>query len=134
VSHKPFAAIILVFSRYPKRHLSADDPEPQLIAEAIAAFYENNRRRRAAGGQLVNHQLFAGITLTGTAPIFYKITITSALLEAISTAQYPPQQTVVHRFTPPVPDPNRYSRDGMMPLENRRVVLQCFEAFKTIMG
>lgn len=105
-----------------------------MIAGAVAAFYENNRRRRVAGGQLVNHQLFAGVTLTGTAPTVYKITITSALLEAVSTAQYAPQQTIVHRFTPPVPDPSRYSRDGMMPLENRRVVLQCFEAFKSIMG
>ncbi|TEB33833.1 hypothetical protein FA13DRAFT_1789655 [Coprinellus micaceus] len=113
-----------------KRLTPPDDLEPQLIAQAIAAFYENNRRRKSIGRPALPLQEFAGITLTGTAPIFYKIPITQELLFAINTGQYPAQQTVVHRFIPPVPDPNSFFDQGMQTLENRRVVLKCYEAFK----
>jgi hypothetical protein len=57
---------------FAKRQMSADDPEPQLIAEAIAAFYENNRRRMQVGRPTIPAKVFAGITLMGTAPTFYK--------------------------------------------------------------
>ncbi|KAF8965959.1 hypothetical protein BDZ97DRAFT_1729627 [Flammula alnicola] len=113
-----------------KHHTSADDPEPQLIAEAIAAFYENNRHRRLVGLPVMQAKVFAGITLMGTAPTFYKIRITDDLLESIMTAQFPLQQTVVHRLLPPVPDIAQYLTNGMRPLGNRRIILQCFEAFK----
>lgn len=39
--------------------------EPQLIAEAIAAFYEKNRRRKQIGRSPILSKVFAGITLTG---------------------------------------------------------------------
>ncbi|KAK0221372.1 hypothetical protein IW262DRAFT_1373266 [Armillaria fumosa] len=112
------------------RHMSVDDPEPQLIAEAIAAFYENNRHRRQIGLPTIQAKVFAGITLMGTAPRFYKIPITADLLQSIMTAQFPPQKTVVHRLIPPVPDIAQFLANGMRPLENRRIILQCFEAFK----
>jgi hypothetical protein len=77
------------------------------------------------------------ITMTGTTPIFYRIPVTVALLRALATAQYPPAQypdeeTVVLRFIPPVPNQGRYRLDGMRPLENRWIILQCFEAFKAL--
>jgi hypothetical protein len=110
--------------------LAADDPEPQLIAEAIAAFYGNNRRRKQIGLPPISSKVFPGITLTGSAPTFYKIPITEDLLRGITTAQYPTQETVVHKLTPPVPDTLRLPEEGMKPLANRHVILQCFEAFK----
>jgi len=70
--------------------------------------------------------------MTGTAPIFYRILVTGALLQALATAQYPDEETVVLRFIPPVPNPGRYRLDGMRPLENRRIILQYFEAFKAV--
>ncbi|KAF8969913.1 hypothetical protein BDZ97DRAFT_1793346 [Flammula alnicola] len=97
-----------------KRHKSADDPEPQLIAEAIAAFYENNRHRR----------------LVGFPAMQAKVPITADLLQSIMTAQYPPQQTVVHKLIPPVPNVAQFLANGMRFSENRRIILQCFEAFK----
>ncbi|OBZ66754.1 hypothetical protein A0H81_13222 [Grifola frondosa] len=109
-------------------------PEPQLIADAIAAFYENTRLRHTFGLQNIQPKVFAGIALESrTFPIFYKIPITGALLKSVITAQFPPQQTVVHRLiVPPVPDASiRGSPEaGMKPLANRRVILQCLEAFK----
>ncbi|KIL55952.1 hypothetical protein M378DRAFT_550520 [Amanita muscaria Koide BX008] len=61
------------------RHLSKDDPEPLLIAEAIAAVYENNRTLRAAGLPPLKCKTFAGITMVGTASTFYKIPVTEGL-------------------------------------------------------
>jgi len=110
--------------------ISKSHAEPRLIAAAIAAFYENNNRRRLAGLAAIQAKEFAGITFRGTAPMFYKIPITTNLLESIATAQFPPQQTIVQRLIPPVPNMSRLLEDGMIPLDNRRVILQCFEAFK----
>src|SRR6202167_2821000 len=113
-----------------KRHLSRDDPEPQLIAEAIAALYENNRARKAAGLAKLQSKTFAGITMVGTAPTFYKIPVTDEILISLATSQYPPQVTTVEKLVPPVPFPERLANDGMKPLVNRRIILQCFEAFR----
>ena len=70
------------------------------------------------------------LTLTGTVPTFYKIPVTDTLLYSIITVQFPPQPTVVQRLIPPVPNITRLFKDGMRPLENRRIILQCLEAFK----
>jgi hypothetical protein len=110
--------------------LAAGDPEPQLIADAIAAFDENNRRREQIGLPPISSKVFPAITFTGTAPTFYKIPVTEDLLLGIITAQYPAQETVVRKLIPPVLNISRLLEEGMEPLANRRVVLQCFEAFK----
>jgi len=68
--------------------------------------------------------------MIGTAPIFYRIPVTTALLEELATASYPKEETTVLRYIPPVPHQHRYRNDGMRPLDNRRIILQCFEAFK----
>ncbi|KAN0086219.1 hypothetical protein V8E55_007353 [Tylopilus felleus] len=60
--------------------LSNDDPEPQIIAEAIAAFYQNNLRRKKTGLQSLQYKYIPAITMIGTAPIFYRIPVTMALL------------------------------------------------------
>ena len=67
----------------------------------------------------------AGITMVGSAPYFYRVRVTEALLTS-----YPSEETVVLRFIPPVPDMDLYASEGMRPLRNRSVVFQCFEAFK----
>jgi len=113
-----------------KNHLYLHDPEPQLIAEAIAAFSEHNRALHAVGLPIIHSKTFAGIIMFGSAPTFYKIPVTSELALSIVTAQYPPQATTVKKLVPPVPFPGRLENDGMKPLANRRIILQCFEAFK----
>ncbi|KAM6491707.1 hypothetical protein JOM56_012747 [Amanita muscaria] len=57
-----------------------------------------------------------GITMVGASPIFYKIPITQALI----TAQYPAQLTIVQR-------------DGMRPLGNCLIIFQCLEAMRALM-
>ena len=68
--------------------------------------------------------------MIGTAPIFYRIPVTTALLQALATASYPQEETTVLRYIPPVLNQPRYRIDGMRTLDNRRIILQCFEAFK----
>ncbi|KAH9046184.1 hypothetical protein EDB84DRAFT_1629828 [Lactarius hengduanensis] len=113
-----------------KYHLSKDDPEPQPIAGAIAAFYETNRALKAAGLPKLQSKTFAGITMVGTTPTFYKIPVTNEMLISLATSQYPSQVTTVERLVPPVPFPERLVSDGMKTLSNRRIILQCSEAFR----
>lgn len=74
--------------------------------------------------------LMLGIRMAGTTPIFYHIPVSTKLLDAVDIASFPEDKTVVFRFIPPVPDLNQYFSDGMRPLVNRRIILQCFDAFK----
>ncbi|KAH8831918.1 hypothetical protein DL96DRAFT_1667921 [Flagelloscypha sp. PMI_526] len=92
-------------------------PVPQLVADAIAAFVSNNQ----------------GQHKQESTPLFYKIPISNALVEAVSTAQYPAQPTVVQRLLPPVPDVDFYLDQGLNPLENRIIVLKCCEALKGLL-
>ena len=121
---------ILLLMQEDKRHLEEADPEPQLIAGAIAAFQHNNIRLQRIGMQPIQAKIIPGITMIGSTPTFYKITITQNLVEAIETAQYPANPTTMHKLVPPVDDPARLSQNGMKPLNNRAVILKCFEAFK----
>ncbi|KZP20346.1 hypothetical protein FIBSPDRAFT_827148 [Athelia psychrophila] len=116
-----------------KRHLSPADPEPQLVAEAIAAFSYNNNARRQGGLQPLHDAVVPGITMVGSAPVFYKIPVTQDLLTAIITAQYPQDAIVVERFFPPVNNRIAYVYEGMKPLDNRLIVLKTFEAFKQLL-
>jgi hypothetical protein len=70
--------------------------------------------------------------MSGTAPTFYRIPVTEELVDAISCAQHPPNQIVVDKLVPPVPHLHSYMLDGIIPLENRRIVIQCLEAFKQV--
>jgi hypothetical protein len=81
-----------------KRHLEEVDPEPQLIAEAIAAFQHNNTRLQRIGLQPIQAKTFPGITMIGSTPTFYKINDTQDLIDAVETAQYPANPTTVHKL------------------------------------
>jgi hypothetical protein len=119
---------ILLLVQEDKTHIYPSEPEPQLIAEAIAAFQTNNRRRE---NDLflppLAEQVFPGIAMIGTFPRFYKIRVTNALERCIRYGEYPAEQTIVYRHTPRVP---RRRSEGMKPLDNRRLILRCYEAFK----
>lgn len=113
-----------------KRHLEIVDPAPQLIAEAIAAVQSNNRTRDLLGVDPLDVKVMAGITMTGTSPTFFKIPITLELIEAVQRGEYPATPTVVAMHRPEVSRPARRLSEGMRPLDNRRCILACFEAFK----
>ncbi|KAG1724297.1 uncharacterized protein EDB91DRAFT_143068 [Suillus paluster] len=122
---------ILLLVQEDKRHLDSSDAEPQLIAEAIAAFAANNlTRQRTFGQRPIYSKVMAGIVMNGTAPTFYKIEITAALVTAVAGGVYPEARTTVYAHIPNIPRPNRRWSEGMRPLDNRAIIISCYEAFK----
>jgi len=122
--------IILLVQQDKRQMEDRGDAEAQLIVEAIAAFQSNNKRRILAGLDPVQHLLIPGIVMIGTAPIFYKILFTMGLADGITYGFFPPLPTFVYFHAPAVPRPHRRLSEGMMPLDNRHIVLRYYEAFK----
>lgn len=122
--------IILLVQKDKSHREEAGDPQPQLIAEAVAAFQINNKKRELAGLPTRNMCLIPGIVMIGTAPTFYKLPVTEELANAVALGTFPTHPTVVHRHIPAVPRPLRRLSEGMKPLDSRTVVLRCFEAFR----
>ena len=84
-----------------------------LLLPQLAALYETNKILGAAGLPPLHSKTFAGITMVGTAPTFYKIPLTEELLISLATAQYPLQATTIEKLIPPVPSPARLANDGI---------------------
>ncbi|TFY61516.1 hypothetical protein EVG20_g7026 [Dentipellis fragilis] len=104
--------------------------QASLIASAIAVFCYNNHSRETAGKEPLESKVMPGILMCGTAPIFYKIPVTAALARAVSEGTYPTEKTVISMHVPVLPRPELRYSEGLKPLDNRRAILQCFEAFK----
>jgi hypothetical protein len=118
-----------------KRFMSDADPEPQLVAEAIAAFQTNRTRyRRRRGQQPPGSAVIPGIVMVGARPTFYKVQVTSELADAVMAGRYPGHRTKVavcplEENGSPV-DPVLTMLDPLC----RRVALEYFEAFKQFIG
>lgn len=72
----------------------------------------------------------AGIIMIGTSPMFYRIPITTELITHLQIGERPPTETVVLSHVPTIPRLDRRLSEGMKPLDNRKAILQCYEAFK----
>jgi len=78
---------------------SVKDPEPQVIAEAIAAFALNNKvRQDSLGLPPLSSITFPTITMVGTNPNFYKITVTAELSAAVQQGAYPYDRNTSRRL------------------------------------
>ena len=122
---------VLLLVQEDKRHKERKDPEPQLIPEAITAFQANNTRRmRVLGQEAIDTKVMPGITLVGSSPTFYKIPVTKEFAQAVALGCFPLTQTVVYAHLPAVPRPALRLSEGMNPLDNRRHILACYEAFR----
>lgn len=126
--------ILLVHnSQEDKRHMEGD-PIPQLVANAIAAFQHNNHIRQQSGLPPLDSKVMPGITMIGTSPIFFKVHIPNYLIPSIESGRVlnhlQPYPTIVEMHVPVIPRPPRRFSEGMRLLENRSVILACFEAFK----
>ncbi|KAJ3522787.1 hypothetical protein NMY22_g11737 [Coprinellus aureogranulatus] len=107
------------------------DANAQLVAKAISAFMMNNFNRQSADLPVLESKVIPGIVMAGTLPTFFKIPITQELEMHVRHGTYPPTPTVVTYCHPPL---GRRNSDRMKPLENRRPILSCFEAFKSVVG
>lgn len=106
------------------------DPEPQVIAGAIATFQHNNRIRARLGEPERNSMTIPCITMTGTRPIFYLVPVTRELSEAVATAQYPLSLTVAKKCV--VISNSRRLSEGMETTGFRQVALRHYTAFRTL--
>jgi hypothetical protein len=120
---------ILLVLQEDKTVISSSNPEPQVIAEAIAAFQYNNRVRSQLGVHELDSMTIPCIAMIGTRPIFYKVPVTSQLNTSIITAQYPVATTIVTKCI--VASSSRRLSEGMEAPEFRRAALQYYDAFKT---
>ncbi|KAF8909527.1 hypothetical protein CPB85DRAFT_1222023, partial [Mucidula mucida] len=126
---------ILLVVREDKRVEGGDPASAQvrIVAAAVGAFTENNRRRMAAGLEpLLDTVVMPPSVMGGTSPTFLKIPVTESLSTHIRDGTYPPDITCVTFCKPPVPRPALWKSEGMKPLDSRRPILSCFEAFKTV--
>ncbi|KAF8553244.1 hypothetical protein OG21DRAFT_1270405 [Imleria badia] len=111
-----------------QKAIGRKNPEPRLIAEAIAAYQENKIiRETELHLPTLNEITFPGITHVGTVPTFYKIKVTAELNDAVVDGTFRATPTVVYRHTPQLPHSNR---EGMNSLDNRAKILQYYQAFK----
>jgi hypothetical protein len=70
--------------------------------------------------------------MAGTSPSFFKIPVTKTLLSHIRSGTCPPCETCVTYCYDSVHFNRRHH--GMIPLDNRREILKCYEAFKVFVG
>ncbi|KAG0705464.1 hypothetical protein DFH29DRAFT_906593 [Suillus ampliporus] len=117
---------VLMLVRDDQRLLKVTDPEPEVIAGAIAAYAANNKAREAINIPPLNTITLPAITMMGTSPIFYKIPVTAELSEAVSRGMYPTTETRVLRYFPQPP----IHAMGMSFPEDRAEILACLHAFK----
>jgi hypothetical protein len=124
--------VLLLLDSDSEENITLDDTEPQLVAQAIAAYAANNKVRTASLNlpPLADATLPA-ILMKGTVPVLYKIPVTAELYAAVQQGTYPALETRVLRYVPVLPSPYE---PGMGPLENRVESLACLEAFKRFVG
>ncbi|KAJ6534526.1 hypothetical protein DFH09DRAFT_1180679 [Mycena vulgaris] len=113
-----------------KRFGGAADAYAQLIADAIAAYQVNQSTRTASGLPRSQSLVVPGILLVGTSPTFYKVPLTEEFVRCVECGEYPDTPTIVAVHLPDLPRPQRRWVEGMKPLDNRRIILECYEAFK----
>ena len=123
-----FRSILLVVQE-DKTAFSSSDPEPQIIAGAIATFQHNNRKRADLGLPQLDTMTIPCITMVGTRPFFYQIPVTQQLSDSVATGQFPPQPTVVRRCAPPA---RRRASEGMEVPDYRRIALQYYDTFRGV--
>ncbi|KAH9003456.1 hypothetical protein EDB86DRAFT_3062906 [Lactarius hatsudake] len=118
---------------YEERGMEGDStqPEPQVIAGAIAAYQHNNEKRQTRGLPALDAMTIPCITMVGTRPTFYVVPVTQALSVAVVTGQYPKGPTEALKCVTFLGH-NRRSNEGMETPEYRRLAFQWFVAFKIL--
>lgn len=100
-----------------------------MVAAAIAAFRHNNRALEDKGLAHLKKITFPAIIMEGTNPKFYKIPVSEELQLAVYQGSYPAETTLVERLVPVLPNP-RQQDHGLLPLDNRKYLLQGHEGLR----
>lgn len=70
----------------------------------------------------------------GTSLALYKIEVTEELVTSVGGGVYPETSIILYAHSPALPRPDRRWSEGMKPLNNRRIILSCHEAFKNFVN
>ena len=124
-------SMILLILQGDKTIFNSTQPEPQVIAEAIAAYQYNNEKRQTRGLPTLDAMTIPCIAMVGTRPTFYLVPVTQALSIAVVTGQYPEALTKVVKCVTFLGH-NRPSSEGMGTPAYRRVAFQRFLTFKDL--
>jgi hypothetical protein len=123
------SSTILLVIQEDKTVYSGADPEPQVIAEAIAAFQTNNRNRTQLGLPRLESMSIPCITLVGTRPIFYIVPVTKSLNTAVENGQWPENVTEVKKC---VVGERRRLSEGMEQPDFRKDALKHYILFRPL--
>jgi hypothetical protein len=104
-------------------------PEPRMIAGAIAAYQNNNRMREARGMPAIDRMTIPCISMSGTQPTFYLVPVSSELNIAVMSGRNPYTATNVTKCVTTFGPHGRF-REGMETTEYRRLAFQRFIAFR----
>ncbi|KII91930.1 hypothetical protein PLICRDRAFT_526262 [Plicaturopsis crispa FD-325 SS-3] len=104
------------------------DPEPKVIADAIAAFSRNDHQRRHhLGVPRLEEETIAAFTMDGIVPTFYKATITLDLLDGVHHGKFPRNATKILRHVTAL---DQEGDEDVLSIDSRKRILAAFEAFK----
>jgi hypothetical protein len=107
------------------------NPEAQLVAEAVAAFQENARIYKRLGRRAIpSSQLIPGIIMLGTCPTFYQIRVTSELADYVKHGEQPSTKTTVKKYI--IEDLPINISDVMLSSEHARYIAECYESFRCL--
>ena len=87
--------------RIRKTTCNHNEPEPQMMAKAIAAYQHNNSIRCDQDIPELDNMTFPSLTMVGSRPCFYKVTVTKQLSDAVVQGSYPSQVTIIKCCVPP---------------------------------
>ncbi|KAK7039260.1 NADH dehydrogenase [ubiquinone] flavoprotein 1, mitochondrial [Paramarasmius palmivorus] len=124
------SATILLVVQEDVSIVSGPDTEAQIVANAIAVFQHNNLARSRLGLEEISEMTIPCIAMIRTRPIFFKVPVTTALSDAVISAQYPSETTHISKFVL-APASGRLT-EGMEKPEFRKVALQHLDAFRVI--
>lgn len=122
---------VLLVLQADKSAFNACQPEPEVIAGAIAAYQNNNQRRLLRALPPIDAMTIPCITMVGTRPTFYLVPVTKVLSTAVETGQYPETQTTVMMCVTSLGHNSSLS-EGMETPEYRRIAFEHFLAFKAL--
>jgi hypothetical protein len=101
--------------------MSAVNPVPQLVVQAITTFQYNNHRLQELEMDPLAKAIISGITMVGITPTFFHIPVTVDLANAIHCETFPQMETIVQMYCPL---PHKQHHNGMMPVQNCLIVLR----------
>ncbi|KAG6813624.1 hypothetical protein H0H92_009241 [Tricholoma furcatifolium] len=120
--------IVLVLGEN-KTHGSLKHVEPQLIAEAIAAFQYNNKTCRAHSLPVLDSAIMPCICMIGLVPSFFLVPVTTQLSDCIATGAGPSRETIVWQCKIMEKDG---SNTGMEDARFRKRAVKYFHAFEEL--